>query len=82
MAYDFYLPDYNFLIEYDGEFHYKPIFNEKKFEIEKIRDALKDEYAKKNHFYLLRIPYLEYENIEETIKNSLFKGGTKHVCKI
>ena len=82
LSYDFYLPDYNLLIEYDGEFHYKPIFSEKKFEIEKIRDSLKDEYAKKNHFNLLRIPYWEYENIEETLKNSLFKGGTEHVCKI
>ena len=37
---------------------------------------------KKNHYNLLRIPYWEYENIEETIKNSLFKGGTDYVCKI
>jgi len=68
LIFDFYLPNYNLCIEYDGELHYKPI---KYFggidALKKIqeRDKVKTLYCKKNKINLLRIKY------DENITNSL-----------
>lgn len=62
--YDFFIPSSNLLIEYDGEQH----FNEDKGwdepieEIQK-RDQLKNEWALKNGYTLIRIPYTHYNNL-------------------
>lgn len=74
LPFDFYLPKYNILIEYDGEQHYKMFdyfggFD--KFVNTKIRDTIKNEYCKKNNIKLIRIPYWEYENIEKILKCEL-----------
>jgi hypothetical protein len=80
LSYDFYLPNlqYNLLIEYDGEYHYKPIKNyknepikhaEAKLKKQQKHDKLKNEYAKNNNINLLRIPYWDYDNIEEILDN-------------
>lgn len=65
-----------FLIEYDGEFHfkenkiYKDEFTRKqKFKELQQRDRTKTEYCKLNGYPLLRIPYWEKENIPEIISN-------------
>lgn len=58
LPYDFYIEEYRVLIEFDGEQHYKPIefFGGKTaFEYQKIRDNIKNDFAKKNGFTLLRI---------------------------
>ena len=67
LFYDFYLPKYNLCIEYDGEQHFKPVNFRKackdtklllqKFEENKIRDELKNEYCKLHSINLLRISY-------------------------
>lgn len=75
LSYDFYLPDYNILIEYQGIQHYKPTsFGDKgtkkvynKFLIQKEHDRLKKEYAKNNGYNLLCIPYT-YDNQEKINK--------------
>lgn len=65
LFFDFYLEQYNLLIEYDGEHHFRPIpFNKNKdskliFERIKYLDNLKEEYAKKNNINLHRITYKE-----------------------
>ena len=77
--YDFYLPDYNTLIEYDGEQHYIPVnFGnwddeelQKHFETTQEHDKIKNEYCKKHNINLLRIPYWEKQNIENIISNYL-----------
>ena len=64
-----------FLIEYQGEQHYKPIdfggkgkkFAEKQFQLNKKRDKIKKDYCKKNNIFLLEIPYTEYDNIEDIL---------------
>jgi len=76
LPFDFYLPDYNLLIEYDGIQHYKTINNnffggEKELLKTQKRDKIKDEYAKNNNIHLLRIPYTEFDNIEKIISNYL-----------
>lgn len=74
LPFDFYLPDYNILIEYDGEQHYK-IFDYfgglDKFIDTKIRDTIKNEYCNKNNIKLIRIPYWDYNKIEDILKCEL-----------
>ena len=65
--FDFYLPNYNCLIEYDGSQHSvvgKGIYdNPEKLKITQERDKFKNDYALKNGFTLIRIPYLHLNNI-------------------
>ena len=52
LPFDFYLPDYNMCIEYNGIQHYKPIEyfgGEEDFKIRKIRDEIKKEFCKNNN---------------------------------
>lgn len=60
LSYDFYLPDYNILIEYNGEQHYKPIDffgGIPSFNKQLLHDRLKSEYADNNGYNLLSIRY-------------------------
>lgn len=62
------------IVEYDGAFHYEPIEyfgGEERFEIRQRNDEIKDNYCKENNIPLIRIPYWDYENIEEIIKNKI-----------
>lgn len=67
LPFDFYLPDYNLCIEYDGEQHFYPKFGEDSFVITKLHDAMKDNYCRWNNIDLLRIPYWERDNIEQIL---------------
>ena len=79
LPYDFYLPDYNILIEYDGEQHFRVVrFNEmdwydavENFKRIKKHDRIKNRYANKNNIPLLRIEYWNFKIIE-LILDSLF----------
>ena len=60
LPFDFYLPDYNTCIEYDGEQHYGSILTfggEEAFKRLQLRDKIKTEYCEKNGIKLIRIPY-------------------------
>lgn len=74
MPFDFYIPDFDVIIEYDGIQHFKPI--EKFGGIDELintrrRDKLKDTYCDENHIDLIRVPYYEYNEIETIIKRRL-----------
>lgn len=60
--YDFYLPEYNRLIEFDGFQHYSEtsIYYT---ETIKINDGIKNNYALSNNIDLVRIPYWELKNL-------------------
>ena len=76
LSYDFYLPDYNLFIEYQGIQHYKPIDffgGEKSFKNQQKNDELKRMYAKKNSIELLEISYIDFNNIEQILFNKIFK---------
>jgi hypothetical protein len=84
LRFDFYLPQYNLVIEYDGEQHYSPINfcgNAEKaklnYERTKKYDQLKNDYCKINNINLLRIPYWEKENIETIIIEHLQRLSEK-----
>lgn len=61
LSYDFYLPDYNILIEYQGIQHFESVsFNGKDYtdlDKQKHHDNLKRTYAKDNGYKLLRPTY-------------------------
>ena len=60
LPFDFYLPEYNICIEYDGRQHFEPVDvfggEERLVEIQQ-NDSIKNQYCEKNHIKLLRIRY-------------------------
>jgi len=74
LRYDFYLPEQNILIEYDGRQHFSSVKcfgGESEFIKQLINDKIKTEYALNNGYYLLRIPYTERKNLLEILKNNI-----------
>lgn len=55
LYYDFYLPEYKLLIEYDGKHHKEPIYGKERFENTKRHDLYKNIWAAKNKRNLLRL---------------------------
>jgi len=84
---DFYLEDLNLLIEYDGEYHHKPVRGsttenkQKNLEVTQRRDKIKDEWARKNNIPLLRIPYWDFDRIEELIDAFILQHTRKKEVK-
>ena len=70
---DFILPQYKIWIEYDGEFHFKKMYKNDNYETLKIHDEIKNKYAKKHNWKLIRIPYWEFDNIEKILTKELIK---------
>ena len=78
LPFDFYLTQYNLCIEFDGEQHFNdhmystfstlPYVN---LEYVQKHDKIKTEYCKNKNINLLRISYLEENNIEKIITNEL-----------
>ena len=71
LPFDFYLPSYNIIIEYDGEHHFQPVKGwggEEKFNITRQNDYIKNNYCRLNNITLLRLPYTY---TEEDIKNEI-----------
>lgn len=72
LRYDFFIPFHNLLIEYDGEYHYKPLRGQLALETTQLHDSIKTQYAKNKGIRLLRIPYHNQESIESLIHYALF----------
>ena len=68
---DFIIKNRKIWIEYDGEFHYKDIHNDDSLKKQQIHDKRKDNYAKEHNWKLIRIPYWEFDNIEEILEKEL-----------
>ena len=77
LSYDFYLPDYNLLIEYQGEQHetfIKGIHGEiDVFYRQQEHDRRKREYAYRNEYSLFEIWYYDFDNIEEMLNTYIDK---------
>lgn len=70
LKFDFFLPDYNMCIEYDGKQHFEPVeqfggLSDFKDRIRK--DKIKNKYCKDNNIELLRIPYWKFNSIEKLL---------------
>lgn len=74
LQFDFYLPDYNICIEYDGAQHSEII--EAWGGIEKLKetqykDNIKNDFCNNNNIGLIRIKYTDYNNIEVILTEKL-----------
>jgi hypothetical protein len=72
LRYDFYLPDCNTLIEYDGEqhYHFVPRFHGtmEGFDNLKVRDEIKNKFAEDNNIKLLRIRWDQEQHIPQMME--------------
>jgi len=57
LEFDFYLPEFDCCVEFDGKQHFEPVFGEEELQKTKIRDEIKNNYCRINDIYLLRISY-------------------------
>lgn len=73
LSYDFYLTDYNLLIEYQGQFHDGTALKKfpDRYEKQKEHDKRKREYAESHNIKLLEIWYWDFDNIESILTNEL-----------
>jgi len=84
LQFDFYLPDYNMIIEYDGIQHFKVIGRFggiSEFEKTVTHDKIKNEYCKSNNINLLRISYKE-NIINKMFANFLLKEDVSFYTKM
>ena len=76
LRFDFFLPEYNTLIEYQGEQHYRsvPLFGgDEGYKRRQENDRIKRDYCKSNNIKLIEIPYTYSDNkIKETITNIIY----------
>lgn len=74
---DFYLPDYNLFIEYNGIQHYveRQAFGGKlEFERQQKRDEYVRNYCKENNIRLLEIPYiLNWEEVTKLLNTTIYE---------
>lgn len=74
LPFDFYLPKHNLIIEYDGRHHFEVVDDfggERGFNEIQQNDKIKNIFLIENNIKLLRIPYNQYENIENILRKSV-----------
>lgn len=64
---DFCVPSVRLLVEYDGEQHFSLSWYGRKQPENRARDLDKNAWARENGYHLLRIPYGDFDHIEERI---------------
>ena len=84
--FDFYVPKYNLMIEFDGKQHFGPekMYSDKddasaeaRFKQQQLRDHYKDKYCIDNGYNMLRIPYWEQNNVSNVIRKHLQRLSEK-----
>lgn len=72
--FDFYLPDYNTCIEFDGAQHFRPTAfasDDIAFQELKARDEAKTKFCAENGIRLIRIPYWNMEYVDMILESTL-----------
>ena len=72
LRFDFYIPDKDLYIEYDGEQHFKPtgnFFNKEKFKYIQNLDSIKNNYCKENNLNLIRLNYKQIKDLKNILTN-------------
>lgn len=67
-------PNNFILIEYDGIQHFEPVKHwggEEGLRRNQLRDKMKNDYVREKGYKLIRIPYWEFDNIEEILNEEL-----------
>ncbi len=71
LRFDFYLEQFNVLIEYQGQHHEKPVNKYRRAKIVHdktvVHDTIKDKFAIDNKINLIKIYYTDYNKIEEIL---------------
>jgi DNA-directed RNA polymerase subunit RPC12/RpoP/very-short-patch-repair endonuclease len=75
LPFDFYLPEHNTCIEFDGKQHFEIVHrskdknkNSETFIQTCINDNIKDKFCNDYNIHLIRISYLEYKNIQSILE--------------
>ena len=77
LFFDFYLPYKDTVIEFDGEQHFKPVFEFHKYNAEdalkkqQSRDMMKNNYCKQNSIKIIRISYLQIKEVASILTKEL-----------
>lgn len=77
LPFDFYLPEYNMLIEYQGAQHYMATHrmgDEEKLIYRQKHDCIKREYCKDKGINLLEIPYTNLNQVSEILSDVINTG--------
>jgi hypothetical protein len=74
LRFDFYFPELNTCLEYNGKQHYEEVNNDffgtkTTLKDRQRLDRIKENYCKNNNIKLLIIPYWEFNNIESILEN-------------
>jgi hypothetical protein PPSC2_p0627 len=79
LLFDFYIPSKRMAIEFDGEQHFRPVkfgwskdeLADERFERACRNDAIKNQYCTDHNICLVRIPYTDFDKIEEILDKHL-----------
>lgn len=74
LPFDFFIPKLGLLLEYDGQQHFQtvgPWGGDESFKETVRRDCIKNKWAKRNGYRLVRIPYTT-KNIAQLLRAELF----------
>ena len=86
LPFDFYLPEYNICIEYDGTSHYVPNVygswnTEESVKNTQYRDSIKNKYCEEHGINLIRIPYWDYDKLSEDYLMKLIENAKNDTPK-
>jgi hypothetical protein len=73
LPFDFYIPDLDCIIEYDGIYHFEPIRGQETLEYIQHHDRIKNKFCEDTQRYLLRIPYNHTETIKDLVYNFIHR---------
>lgn len=71
LPFDFYLPYYNTVIEFDGKHHFEPVFSLQDYLTCVKHDNIKNLYCEKKGITIIRIPYTKINQIESILVQQL-----------
>ena len=78
LPFDFYIPKYNLIIEFDGKQHFEPISftnlisSKDTYKYVKKHDAIKTMYCFTHGINIIRIPYYDYNQIEKKLESYFY----------
>lgn len=76
LPFDFFLPDFNAVIEYDGSHHYESVYHKSgidSYERTIVNDKIKNDFCNTNNIEILRIPYFMSDKIDILIRDFIIK---------
>jgi predicted nucleic acid-binding Zn-ribbon protein len=73
LPFDFFLPELNMIIEYQGEQHFQPIYGEEKLKYTQTHDQIKRDFCKEHNIKEIEIHF------SEDIEKKLKEKGALHV---